>query len=197
MDTNVIIFADKCSVDNIGIQGIGWEQGPFALYNCLVIGHTKYNGMQRVYCNQFPKKQIYGSHWLDLIMIWPPGIYHGGCVGSPDTVWYARVCSYFLSQPRPTRAPKCLIVLSCWRWKHRTILRMVFDFIAIICIMDIIGFKMWQVLIRPDSIHAWVFFTMFYLRLIPLGIAMPLAKPMLYYCNYMRVMYHCYHGADW
>jgi hypothetical protein len=45
MDVNVIIFADKCSIGNIGIQAIGWAQGPFALYNCLVIGHTKYNGV--------------------------------------------------------------------------------------------------------------------------------------------------------
>jgi hypothetical protein len=29
MDVNVIIFADKCSTGNIGIQAIGWAQGPF------------------------------------------------------------------------------------------------------------------------------------------------------------------------
>jgi hypothetical protein len=29
MDVNVIIFADKCSIGNIGIQAIGWAQGPF------------------------------------------------------------------------------------------------------------------------------------------------------------------------
>ena len=51
-------------------------------------------------------------------------------------------CSSFLSQPKPTRAPRRLIVLSCRRWKHTTILIMVIiDFIAIMSILDIIVFK--------------------------------------------------------
>jgi hypothetical protein len=29
------------------------RKGHFALCNCLVLGHTKYNGVQRVYCNHF------------------------------------------------------------------------------------------------------------------------------------------------
>ncbi len=29
MDINVFKFADKCSVGDIGIQKIGWAQGPF------------------------------------------------------------------------------------------------------------------------------------------------------------------------
>jgi hypothetical protein len=29
MEFNVIVFADKCSIGDIGIQGIGWAQGPF------------------------------------------------------------------------------------------------------------------------------------------------------------------------
>ncbi len=61
----------------------------------LVIGHTKYNGVQWVYCNPFPKKPFYSSHRLDLVMIRPPGIDHGGFVVSPDTVWYARVLNLF------------------------------------------------------------------------------------------------------
>ncbi len=55
MDINVMIFADKCR------ESAGYK-GHFALYSCLVIGHTKYNGVQQVYCNLFPKKQFYGSH---------------------------------------------------------------------------------------------------------------------------------------
>jgi hypothetical protein len=42
-----------------------------------------------------PKKPFYGSHRLDLVMIRPPGIDHGGSVVSPDTVWYARLLLVF------------------------------------------------------------------------------------------------------
>ncbi len=65
-------FADKCTAQDIGIDRI---KGHYALYNCLVLGHTKYtkyNGVQRVYCNPFPAKPLYGSHRLDLVMIRPP-----------------------------------------------------------------------------------------------------------------------------
>ncbi len=34
------------------------RQGHFALYNCLVLGHTKHNAVQRVYCNPFLAKLI-------------------------------------------------------------------------------------------------------------------------------------------
>ena len=71
------------------------RKGHFALYNCLVLGHTKYNGVQRVYCNLFPAKQFHGSHRLDHVMIRPPGIDHGGFVVSPDSVWYAQVLLLF------------------------------------------------------------------------------------------------------
>jgi hypothetical protein len=42
--------------------------------NCLVLRHTKYNGVQQVYCNPFLQKQFYGSHRLDPVMICQPGI---------------------------------------------------------------------------------------------------------------------------
>jgi hypothetical protein len=66
-------------------------KGHFALYNCLGIGHTKFNGVQLVYCNLVPKKPFYDSHRLDLTMIRPHCIDHGGFVVSQDTVWYALV----------------------------------------------------------------------------------------------------------
>ena len=71
------------------------HKGHFALYNCLVLGHSKYKGVQRIYCNPFPAKPFYGSHRLDLVMIRPPGIDNGAFVVSPDTVWYARVLLLF------------------------------------------------------------------------------------------------------
>ncbi len=67
------------------------RKGHFSLYTCLVLGHTKYNGVQRVYSNPFPVKPFYGSHRLDPVIIRQPGIDHGAFVVSPDSVWYARV----------------------------------------------------------------------------------------------------------
>jgi hypothetical protein len=53
------------------------RKGHFSLYNCLVLGHTKYNGVQRVYSNPFPVKPFYGSHRLEPVIIRPPGLDHG------------------------------------------------------------------------------------------------------------------------
>jgi hypothetical protein len=50
------------------------SKGHFALYNCLVLGHTKYNGVQRIYCNPFSAKPFQGSHRLDMVMIRLQGI---------------------------------------------------------------------------------------------------------------------------
>jgi hypothetical protein len=50
------------------------RKGHFALYNCLVLEHTKYSGIQRVYCNLFLAKQFHGSHRMDLVMMRPPGL---------------------------------------------------------------------------------------------------------------------------
>jgi hypothetical protein len=47
-------------------------KGHFSLLNCLVLGHIKYSGFQRVYCNQFPAKQFHGSH-RTRAPCWPAG----------------------------------------------------------------------------------------------------------------------------
>ena len=65
-------------LETLELQDSAKRKGHFALYYCLVLGHTKY-----------------GSHCLDLVMIRPPGIDNGGFVVSPDTVWYARVLLLF------------------------------------------------------------------------------------------------------
>ena len=77
------------------LQESAERKGHFALFNCLVLGHTKYRGVQRVYCNPFPAKMFYGSHRMDPVMIRPPGIDNGAFVVSQDTVWYARVLLLF------------------------------------------------------------------------------------------------------
>ncbi len=61
------------------LQDSATHRGHFALYYCMVFGHTKpeaHRCMQRVYWNPFPAKQFYGSHRLDLVMIRPQGIYN-------------------------------------------------------------------------------------------------------------------------
>jgi hypothetical protein len=69
----------------------------FEFFNCLVLGHAKYKGVQQVYCNPFPNKMFYGSHCMDPVIIRPPGVDHdnGSFVVSPETVWYARVLLLF------------------------------------------------------------------------------------------------------
>jgi hypothetical protein len=77
------------------LQESAKDKGHVALFNCLVLGHAKYKGVQRVYCNPFPKKMFYGSHRRDPVNIRPPGIDNGAFVVSPETVWYAHVLLLF------------------------------------------------------------------------------------------------------
>ncbi len=60
-----------------------------------MLGHAKYKGVQLVYCNQFPKKMFYGSHRMDPVIIWPPGVENVAFVVSPETVFYARALLLF------------------------------------------------------------------------------------------------------
>jgi hypothetical protein len=72
--TVVIVLQVNALLETLELKDSAQCKGHFALYTCLVLGHTKYNGVQRVYCNQFPAKPLYGSHRLDLVMIRPPGV---------------------------------------------------------------------------------------------------------------------------
>ena len=77
------------------LQDSAKGKGHFVLYNCLVLRHSKYSGIQRVYCNPFLAKPFHGSHHIDLVMILPQGIDNGAFVVTPDSVWYARVLLLF------------------------------------------------------------------------------------------------------
>jgi hypothetical protein len=77
------------------LQDSAKYKGHFALFNCLVLGHTKYNSVQRVYCNPFPRKTFHGNHRLDIIMIRQQGVDNCTFVVSQETVWYARVLLLF------------------------------------------------------------------------------------------------------
>ena len=93
-----IILQVTALLATLELQDSARHKGHFALYNCLVLGHTKYSGVQRVYCNPFPAKMFHArlaSHHMDFVMIRPPGIRNGAFVVSPDTVWYARVLLLF------------------------------------------------------------------------------------------------------
>jgi hypothetical protein len=91
----VIIVQVNALLETLDLTESAQRKGHFSLYNCLILGHTKYNGVQRVYCNPFPAKPFYGSHRLDPVMIRPPGLDHGAFVVSPDSVWYAQVLLLF------------------------------------------------------------------------------------------------------
>ena len=90
-----IILQVDALLKTLELHGSAQRKGHFSLFNCLVIGHTKYKGVQRVNCNPFPAKPFHGSHRLDVVMIRPPGIDNGAFVVSPDSVWYARVLLLF------------------------------------------------------------------------------------------------------
>jgi hypothetical protein len=91
----VLLLQIDTLLKTLELQDSAQRKGNFALFNCLVIGNTKFKGVQRVYCNLFPAKPFYGSHGLDLVKIRPPGIDNGAFVVSPDSVWYARVLLLF------------------------------------------------------------------------------------------------------
>ena len=95
------------------MQESAQRKGHFALFNCLVIGHNKYKGVQRVYCNPFQAKPFHGSHRLDLVMIRPPGIDNGAFILSPNSVWYALVLLLFSASAMTdtgSKSFKCALV---------------------------------------------------------------------------------------
>ena len=102
----VIIVQVNALLDTFELTDSALRKGRFALYNCLVRGHTKHSGVQRVYCNPFPSKPFHGSHRLDPVMIRPPGIDNGAFVVSPDSVWYARVLLLFTARAQPDTGSK-------------------------------------------------------------------------------------------
>ena len=90
-----IMFQVVALLATLELQDSPKRKGHFALYNCLVLGHTKYSGIQRVYCNLFLAKLFHGSRRMELVMILPQGINNGAFVVTPDSVWYARVLLLF------------------------------------------------------------------------------------------------------
>ena len=88
----LVILQVDALLKTLELQESAQRKGHFALYTFVlgvsVIGHTKYKGVQRVYCNPFPAKTFHGCHRLDLVMIRPPCINNGAFVVSPDSVWY-------------------------------------------------------------------------------------------------------------
>jgi hypothetical protein len=77
-------------LQTLELQESAKRKGRFALFS-LMLGHAKYKGVQRVYCNLFPNKMFYGSHRMDPVIIRPPSVDNRALVVSPETVWYARV----------------------------------------------------------------------------------------------------------
>ncbi len=68
----IIRFIDIMSqvtalLQTLELQESAQRKGHFSLFNCLVLGHTKYRGVQRVYCESL--EMFYGSHRMDPVMI--------------------------------------------------------------------------------------------------------------------------------
>ena len=122
------MFQVAALLGTLEFQESAKRKGHFALYSCLVLSHTKYKGVQRVYSNPFPSKPFHGSHRLDMVMIRPPGIDNGAFVVLQDTVWYALVLLLFSASAMTDTGSKCFecaLVSTLSDWKHTTILKMV------------------------------------------------------------------------
>ncbi len=65
----IIIILQVSALGTLESKESARHRGHFALFNCLLLRHSKHNGVQRVYCNQFPAKLLYGSICLELVMI--------------------------------------------------------------------------------------------------------------------------------
>ncbi len=81
-----IIVQVTALLKKLEFQESAQHKGHFALYNCLMLGHTKYHGVQLVYSNPFPAKPFHSSHHLDIVMIRQQGIDNSAFVVSPDNV---------------------------------------------------------------------------------------------------------------
>jgi hypothetical protein len=53
-----MISLESAVLETLELTESAGRKGHFALYNCLVLGHTKYNGVQRDYWNPFPAKPL-------------------------------------------------------------------------------------------------------------------------------------------
>ena len=66
-------------------------EGHIRIYGTLQIGHTIYEGYQRLQCWPFPDKKYYGFNRedSDFVFTRPPGLEQ--FVLSPNNVWYGRL----------------------------------------------------------------------------------------------------------
>jgi hypothetical protein len=83
----IVILQDNAFLWTFELQESAKRKGHFALYNFLVLDHTKHRGIQRVYCNLFPAKPFHGRYRLDLVMFRPSCIDNGAFVVSPKPLW--------------------------------------------------------------------------------------------------------------
>ena len=63
------IYQVTALLETLELQESAKRKGHFALFNCLVLGHNKYKGVQRVYCNPFLSKMFTGSKSFDCDLV--------------------------------------------------------------------------------------------------------------------------------
>ncbi len=99
-------------LETLEFQESASSKGHFALYNCLMLGHTKYNSVQRVYCNPFPAKPFHSSHCLDIVMIRQQGINNGMllCLQIISGMQGFCFCAMTDTASKSSKIPKCTLV---------------------------------------------------------------------------------------
>ena len=105
------------------VQPSRQRRGHFILYNCLILGNTKYKGVRRISCDPFPNKLFYWTNKMDLVFIRPLGVQPGGFVLTPHSVWYCRVLLLFSTSALTDTGSKKLIVRysGCQHLVHSTV----------------------------------------------------------------------------
>ncbi len=135
-----IIFQVNALLGTLEFQESAKHKDPFALYNCLVLGHTKYNGVQRVFMAVIAWTLSWFGHRVSIMApLWCHQILSG-------MLWFC-CCSQHLLQRTLDPSPSNVHLYR--RWKHMTILRMVIvsiiTLILYMWIMLIISIKTFQV----------------------------------------------------
>ena len=76
------------------------SRGHINIFFTLLLGHTQYQGHQRIYCFPFPKKKMRTTNSQDMVFVRPPGISSGGFQLRTDNVWYCKLLLLFSIQSR-------------------------------------------------------------------------------------------------
>ncbi len=139
----VIILQVNALLETLELKDSAQRKGHFALYNCLATpstmvcsGFTATSSLQNHFTGQITAATHGTSLWfgIQVLLSWSRQIQFGT----------HGFCSFSLPPHKPTPGPNRLTVLSCRRWKHMMILRMVFIDIIVIIVSLLISLFYWD-----------------------------------------------------